>query len=697
MSANRRWLRLDLPEPLTSEQVHAALTGLCSLSGSPQLVLEARGGAHTVRWRIGSHRRDTARVRDVLKAHLPRLHPSYLDHPITGNPVDAAVNLRYAGSRLNPLQANAEVAARGLLAALARAGKHETVTLQIILGPRWRPSREPDEPIPGRRQIRQKWSEPRYSCHLRIGAEAPDPARTRSLINSVASSARALQSPGVQLRVTRTSADGFAHASPPWWWRSELTPTDLIALAAWPIGAPPLPGVPASHPRRLYPNQVLPRSGRVLGFGLSDDQPRRVAMKTGDNLRHLHVLGPTGVGKSTLLAHLARQDIEAGLGVAVIDPKGDLTSDLLARIPEARRDDVVVLDPADDAPVGLASLSGDPDRAADSILHVFHSLYADNWGPRTHDILHASLLTLARRGDASLPMIPTLLTHSGFRRSVTGAQVQLDPMGLGSFWSWYESISEAERHAAIAPVMNKLRPILLRPGMRHVLGQRAPRFELSDVFTKRQILLINLGKGRLGPEAAQLLGSIVVSLLWTAAQSRTAVAADKRRPVHLYIDEVQDYLRLPGDLGDALAQARGLGVGFTLAHQHLGQLSPAIRDAVMANARSRIMFQLSARDARDLARTSRDQVEPIDLESLPAFHAYASLLVDGTPAPWVSLRTTALGPASADIAALRARSSRNYGVPATETDAILRGLIEQPPVGQERIGRTARRSDGGAS
>lgn len=693
MSADRRWLKLELPEPLTADHVHAALTGLCSLTGSPTLVLEARGADHRVSWRIGCHQRDLARVRDVLSAHLPRLHPSRLDLPVTGNPVDAAVNLRYAGSRPNPLQSiKPEEATRGLLASLARAGKRETVTLQIVLGPRWRPSREPDEPVPGRRLIRQKWSEPRYSCQLRIGAESPDPARTRSLINAVASSARALQSPGVRLRVTRTSVDGFTHASSPWWWRTELTPTDLIALTAWPIGMPPLPGVAPSHPRRLYPSAVVPTSGRLLGQGLSDNDTRPIAMTTTDSLRHLHVVGPTGVGKSTMLAHLALQDIEAGLGVAVIDPKGDLTADLLARIPASRRDDVVVLDPADDAPVGLASLNGDPDHAADLLLHVFHSLYADNWGPRTHDILHASLLTLARRGDASLPMIPTLLTHAGFRRSVTAGQVKRDPMGLGSFWGWYESISEAERNAAIAPVMNKLRPVLLRPGMRHVLGQRAPRFQLKDVFTKRRILLVNLSKGQLGPEAAQLLGSITVSLLWAAALERTRIAADRRRPVQIYIDEVQDYLRLPGDLGDALAQARGLGVGFTLAHQHLGQLSPAIRDAVLANARSRVMFQLSARDARDLARTSRDQVEPIDLESLPTYSAYAALLVNGTPAPWVSLRAAPLGQASTDPAALRRQSAANYGVPAAETDAVLRGLIEQPAAGQERIGRTARRS-----
>ena len=697
-NSDRYWLRLALPEVVTAEHVLAALTALCSLSGSPVIVLEARGTNHTVNWRVGCRREDAPRVRDVLAAHLPQLHSSTLHRSPTDNLLDVAVRLRYAGSTARPLQnALPEPATRSVLAALARAGRREVVTLQLILGPRWRPSREPDAPDPARRLIRQKWSEPRYSCELRVAAESPDPARVRSLINSVVASARSLQAPGVALRVMRTSVDGFNRATSPWWWRSQLTPTDLVPLTAWPIGTPPLPGVPPVNPRRLYPDASLPSRGRVIGLGLSDGPERPVALTAFDSLRHLHVIGPTGVGKSTLLAGLALQDISAGLGVVVVDPKGDLTQDLLERIPADRHKDVVLLDPADESPVGLASLGGDPDRAADSLLGVFHSLFADNWGPRTQDILHAALLTLARRGDASLVMVPTLLTHAGFRRSVIGHQVKQDPLGLGSFWGWYDAISDAERHAAIAPVMNKLRPVLLRPGMRHVFGQRQPRFDLQDVFTRRRILLVNLSKGTLGPEAAQLLGSVVVSLLWDAAQRRSAIAANRRDAVHIYIDEVQDYLRLPGDLGDALAQARGLGVGFTLAHQHLGQLTPSVREAILANARSRLMFQLSTKDARDLAHTARGQVDQEDLESLPAFSAYASLLVHGSPAPWASLRTRPLGQPTNNVHDLRRMSRDNYGVSGSETDDLLRGLVEQPAPSNERIGRTQRRPAGDAS
>ncbi|PZE75338.1 type IV secretory system conjugative DNA transfer family protein [Curtobacterium sp. MCBD17_019] len=578
---------------------------------------------------------------------------------------------------------------RTLLAGLARAGRGERVILQFTVGARTRRT-VPVGRGPRDRLEVEKAREPRFATDLRVAAVAGSPDRVRSLVNGVLTGLRLLEVPEVRFGVHRSSPEAFAAVRLPWFWRSQLSPRELVPLTAWPI-AERLPGVPSPHPVILAATAEIARRGLVLGLETAAESERPIALRFEDALRHLHVLGPTGVGKSTLLARLALQDMEADRGLCLIDPKGDLVETLLARIPTERRDDVVVLDPRDPAPVGLASLQGDPDRTADVLLATFHSLYEDAWGPRSHDIIHAGVLTLARRGDASLVLLPTLLTNPGFRRSVTSQVVKDDPLGLGSFWGWYEALSDGERQHAIAPVMNKLRPILLRPGMRHTLGQRHPRFELADVFTKRRILLVSLAKGQLGPEAAQLLGSLVVSLLWDTITAR----GEQRSHASLYIDEVQDYLRL-ADIGDALAQARGFGVGLTLAHQHLGQLPKPMRDAVLANARSRVMFGVESGDARDLARMSRGHVEAIDLESLPAHHAYAALLSRGTPAPWVSLTTTPLMPPTTDPAAVRDRSRERYGVPASDTDSELGGFIDPPKTRSERIGRTPKQP-GGAS
>jgi len=683
------WKTLELNAPLTEEQVVAALTALCTLSGSPFVTLEARGEHHEVSWRLGCDPHDLSRIADALSAHLPGLHVT--DARDRDDVPDAVARLQFRGSAQRPLMSGTSLATtRTLLAALTRAGKDESVTLQLTLGPRQRPTMVREPKGKDERSRAQKWSGVRFGVDLRVGAVADDPARVHALVNVVIAAARTLEVPGVGLAATRTSIDGFDRVSLPWFWRSELSPAELVSLTAWPIGTLPLPGVRSPHPVRLHPTDQIPERGLVLGNATALlPKVRRVAIKPADQLQgHLHLIGPSGVGKSNLLISLALQDVEAGHGLCFIDPKGDAIEELLARIPSHRLGDVVVIDPRDPSPVGLASLEGDPDRVADVLLGVFHSLYADNWGPRSHDILHASLLTMARRGDASLVLLPTLLTNTGFRRSVTQRIVRDDPLGLGTFWGWYESLSEAERQQAIAPVMNKLRPILLRPGMRHTLGQRHPKFHLGDLFTKRRIVLVSLAKGQLGPEAAQLLGSLVVALLWDTITAQAGVEGPRRTRVGIYIDEVQDYLRLPGDLGDALAQARGYGAKVALAHQHLGQLGPQLREAILANARSRVMFGMTHKDASEFARMSRGQVTPDDLELLPAYEAYATVLADGAQSPWVSLTTAPLGPRLASPKDVRSISATTYGVPASETDADLRGLADPPATANERFGRT---------
>lgn len=681
------WQSLVLSPPLDPTAVEAALMGLCSMSGAPIITLEARGSDHLITWRIGCDVTDLARVRDVLRAHVPG---AYLPRSTgTATSADHAARLHFARSQRRPLAPkNVEPITRSVLGALARAGRGESVTLQLTLGPRRRPRVVVDRGELDYKPAVEKNREPRFTIDLRVGASADRADRVRSLINSVIASARGLEVPGVRLLAAQTSTDGFLNASLPWFWRSHLTPRELVALTAWPL-TEQLPGIPSPHPRRLYPTPLIPKAGLVLGHA-ADSPKRPIALKLADAPRAVHVIGPPGVGKSTLIAAAALQEA-THRGVIVIDPKGDLVTEILSRIPVGRIDDVVLIDPQDEAPVGVGGLGGDPDRTADTLLAVFRSLYPDNFGIRSSDILHGTLLTLARRGDASLVMIPTLLTSPGFRRSVVGRLVREDPMGLGAFWGWYEALSDAERQQAIAPVLSKLRPILLRPDMRRTLGQRAPRFALAEVFTKKKILIVNLAKGQLGPEASALLGSVLFSLLADAVMARASVPQANRSPVMFFIDEFQDYVRFGGnDFGEALAQFRGLGASLVLAHQHMAQLPPNLRDGVLSNARTRIMFGLGHRDAVDFARMSRGLVEGIDLESLPTYEAYASLFVDGAAAPWVSMKTEPLGPPTIDPDVVRARSRANYGVPGTETDEYLRGLVEPPSAPTERFGRTLR-------
>jgi hypothetical protein len=387
------------------------------------------------------------------------------------------------------------------------------------------------------------------------------------------------------------------------------------------------------------------------------------------------LVGPTGVGKSTLLLHLIGRHIAAGRPVVVVDPKGDLIEDVLRQIPAKRHDDIVVMEPglATHA-VGLNPLRSDradADLLADQLLGLFRSLYASSWGPRTNDILGASLLTLARTPGMTLCALPALLADDSFRHRLVSRLD--DALGLGSFWASFAAWSQAERAAAIAPTMSRIRPFLMRPQLRRILGQARPRFDLNSVFSEHKVLLVNLAKGSVGSEVAVLLGSLVLAQLWATAQGRVAVPPGRRRPTFIVVDEFQDLLHLPTDLADALAQARGLGIGFVLAHQHLGQLDASTRSAVLANARSRICFQLSQDDARALAT---EPLSPDDFRNLGPFEIYAQLVADRAVQPWLSARTLPPPPAISDPAVVRARSRELYGIAADDVDREIESMFE---------------------
>jgi hypothetical protein len=243
-----------------------------------------------------------------------------------------------------------------------------------------------------------------------------------------------------------------------------------------------------------------------------------------------------------------------------------------------------------------------------------------------------------------------------------------DPVGLEPFWAAFDSMSSAQRDQAIAPVMNKLRQFLLRPALRSVLGQTEPLFDLNDLFTDRKIVLISLNKGLIGSEGARLLGSLVVAQLWPLILARATLPPERRHVVSVFIDEVQDYLTLPTDLADALSQARGLGVGFTLAHQYRNQLPPTLRAGVDANAQNKIVFGLNAGDAHDMAAMAPG-LEVNDFMLLPRFGIYAHLMNGGHATGWISGQTTPATPCISDPAELKAVSAERYGQSAVQVEA----------------------------
>ena len=292
---------------------------------------------------------------------------------------------------------------------------------------------------------------------------------------------------------------------------------------------------------------------------------------------------------------------------------------------------------------------------------------------RTADVLSAALLTLARIPQATLVWLVPLLTNPAFRRRVL-ALAPADPLGTDVFWQGYEAKPVRTQAVEVAPVLNKLRQLMLRPGLRAMLGQAQPRFGLTDLLERRRIVVVNLNQGLLGAGAARLLGTLLISQLWQHLLARQAESPERRQIVSVYIDEVQAFLAgLPGSLADALAQARSLGAAFHLAHQYRGQLSAEMIQAVESNTRSKVYFALSATDAAAAARLA-PELEAADFQLLAQYQAYATVMHHGHRSGWFSLATRPAPPAVRDPALLYAASHARYGIPAEQTEAELIAL-----------------------
>lgn len=207
-------------------------------------------------------------------------------------------------------------------------------------------------------------------------------------------------------------------------------------------------------------------------------------------------------------------------------------------------------------------------------------------------------------------------------------------------------------------------------------------------------MLVPLNRGVVGSESSRLLGSLIVGLTWTLALSRASVPAERRHIVSVFIDELQDYLSLPTDLSDALAQARGLGVGMTLAHQYRDQLPSVIRAGVDANCRNKIVFGLNSKDAKDMAAMA-PELSAEDFMTLPRYQVYTSLQSGGKSTGWMMGRTLPPTPALRDPAELYAQSMESYGAAAEETEAeYLKTVINHSApggdAGETPIGRRKR-------
>jgi len=338
--------------------------------------------------------------------------------------------------------------------------------------------------------------------------------------------------------------------------------------------------------------------------------------------RHIYIAGKTGSGKSTLMSNLVMSDIRAGEGVAFLDPHGDAALDLLDSIPRSRINDVCFLNAADtERPVGFnptARVSAERRAlAAAGIVSAFKHLWADSWGPRLEHFLYHGVVALVSRPSATLIDLPRVYIDDRFRdrllRHVTDSET-------ARFWhSEFPGYTKTLRSDAIAPILNKAGQIAASPQLRLILGQVAPRFDLAYAMNNRKILIVNLAKGTIGEQAANLLGSLLVSHMQLVAMERGPLPPQERVPFFIHVDEFQT---LGSDVfASLLSEARKFAAYFCLGNQYTDQLARSVRSAVIGNAGTLVVFRVGAADAELLAPEFRT-LEPGALSDQEPFTAW---------------------------------------------------------------------------
>lgn len=596
--------------------------------------------------RVASDRRRTAgfsfvddqAVQEVLVAPLAgqRGSVAFLSHLTTSSPGVMSLSMRIERVVL----ADEEVAA---LDKALRALRRGAMVGQPTAHGSWLPT-DDGALSESAQRVLESWLRRRLGyrlvCTLRSGGDA------RTLVDA---GLLYRLYPGVETAVTRLG-DGTAQ------WLSTAGDhaidlrdcvTDIDQLPDW------LPNrrvlVAAGVPRHYAEvDAVMPPDGIVLGRTASGE----VRLAAGDRSRHLYLCGSTGTGKSTLLFNLALQEIEAGMGVCVIDPHGDLHDALLGSLPRHRLGDVVLVDPGHpEGAIGLNFLeTRGPERRREvaflvnEMIKIFESLYDMRavGGPMFEQYMRNTLLLLMLTTEyeqATLLDVARVFEDPTFRRALL--ERCPDPL-VRSFWR--RQAEKAGGDAALnnmAPyVTSKLNLFVANPLVRPIIGQVKSTIDFRAIMDERRILLVNLSRGELGRFDSQLLGMLVMGRLLLAAFSRADVPADRRVPFSVYVDEFQNFTT--DTVAQALSEARKFGLSLTLANQTLSQLEASanrVLEAVLGNCGSMVLFRLGVPDARRLEAYSGPQLTAADLQGLPDYHAVVRLLVSNHPQPPFVMKT----------------------------------------------------------
>ena len=541
--------------------------------------------------------------------------------------------------------------------------------------------------------IQEKVSRIAFDAELKIVAVLPADTgqqRAKELLAPVAAAYRHYDHPaGARFKVSGVKpvlpSDNLHPASPGLFGKRSVLGVREVACLWHPPGAgDETPLVERSGARALLPSARGVRGGALVGDTTAG--ARREIRFPEDLLRRHHLyVARTRMGKSTLMHHIAvhklREKAEGrdNDAIVVVDPHADLVAGILEQVPESLVDRVRLIDLADESrSPGINLLDtrifADRDRTADSVVRVARGLW-EQWGPRMQSILEQTVKSLHEANEQveageqyTILDGLKLLSDDAFRKDVL--KKVSDPYLLEwwarDFGRWHHQY----RAEALAPVQTRLSYYASSKRARAILGQRRSTIDLRRTVHDGGVLLVSTSQGTVGRDVAALVGASLLNLVDAVIREQGSLPLEQRRGALVVVDEMQS---MPGvDYESMLSELGKFGASFILATQSLAKLddlSPTMRDTILANVGCLAVFQVAGSDARQLVwELGKERVVEDDITSLPVHHCYVRATVGTERMPAFSMMVRKPEPGDPETAARIRAAAEGYTVPARQAD-----------------------------
>lgn len=397
--------------------------------------------------------------------------------------------------------------------------------------------------------------------------------------------------------------------------------------------------IPATHKIQSSPNAVtIGKATDVTG------SKRKIYVGEPDLRRHYQIVGQTGCGKSTMLISMMLSAIEKGRGLTFFDPHGTTIDTLIRCIPDKYADRIRVVRIGDaDNPVPLNIWDSDDPMKEERTISDLCELFSDIFDPKREGFVgpryerwlsifaKASIALLGRR--ASLESISVISQSKDNMKKAADAIARDYPDLYYSIKNEYGLDNSSDFNATLSWYLCKFQRICSVEQLRKTLGAGANALDFNHSIDTDSVTLIDLASPTIGTPAARIVGTLIMMKLWNAAVMR-----QKRDKTHLVVvDEAALFQTNP--MPRMLAEARKFGIAMILCHQHTGQLTQDIRDALEANSANFSAFRLSPKDAAIAAIRFDDPEIQTTLARLDAFNAITTLSVNGVQTRPFTLET----------------------------------------------------------